>query len=551
MEKYITKVLYKLFYLVFFTLPISAQLILYFFRLPSYNSISGIAYKDAAYWELCSKSLAIYGQFPSDVGDWCLRRPVHIELISLLYNIFGSFDFIYLFTSILFSVTTYFLFKNLREIWKFLPSFIIVLVSLFLWLLFASNMLLSETSALILGNVASIYFLKSIKSSSLANIFILFAALFLIQIIRPGNVVIYIATFFLLFSRIKTIKISSFYVGILAFTPVLYYLVLKVISRVLGYNSYQTAGNSWATMYGLVHKNSTWQEAYAIVPSYVGESEVAINEFIRNETLNYLFNNPLSLCQSIIENFYQMLSMVFPFFLPVNFTIPDYLHFFFFIIQAAILFLIFIKILTTQNSFKFFTLYVFITTLIFYAASWKSEAARALSPTLTIFIIAIALFLFDGKSKLCVKSECRDFRNMKLDKIPLTKLLSITVIPCIFLSSTMLINRISSKPMYKSNSSCGANTFQFDYTSVKFSQIDSIRSFRAFSWFNLINELSSGVLIQGLATEGEQIDAYTVFLPGRTQVDAKFFQSTCFSFKDESIYTPVLQELNFREVFIP
>ena len=550
MEKYITKVLYKLFYLVFFTLPISSQLVLYFFHLPSYNSINGIAYKDAAYWELCSKSLAIYGQFPSNIGDWCLRRPVHIELVSLLYNIFGSFNFIYLFTSILFSITSYFLFKNMRKIWKRIPSFVIILVSLLLWLSFASNMLLSETSALILGNVASIYFLKSIKSNSLSNIFILFITLFLIQIIRPGNVFIYVATYFLLFSRLKSIKISTFYVGLLAFTPVLYYLVLKVSSRALGYNSYQTAGNSWATMYGLVHNNSTWQEAYAAVPSNVGGSEVAINEFIRNQTLNYFFNDPLNLFQSIIQNFYQMFSMVFPFFLPVNFTIPNHLQFFFFIIQVATLFLVLRKILTSENSFKFFTLYVFITTLIFYAAFWKSEAARALSPTLIIFIIAIALLLFDGKSKLCVNNECSDLPYGKPFRISFTKLLSIIIVPCIFILFTMSINRISSKPIFKSNSSCDANTFQFDYKSVKFSQIDSIKSFKAFSWFNLINELPGGVLIQGLALEGRRIDAYTVFLPDRTQVDAKFIQSTCFRFSGESIYSPVLRELNFQEVSI-
>ena len=118
------------------------------------------------------------------------------------------------------------------------------------------------------------------------------------------------------------------------------------------------------------------------------------------------------------------------------------------------------------------------------------------------------------------------------------------------LSSTILLNRIPDTRTYNLTADCKSESFQFDYKTVESIEIDSIRSFSVFSWSELIKKLPSGVLIQGLALEGGQIDAYTVFLPGRTQVDTKFIQSTCFSFSGESIYSPVLQELNFQEVSI-
>jgi hypothetical protein len=114
----------------------------------------------------------------------------------------------------------------------------------------------------------------------------------------------------------------------------------------------------------------------------------------------------------------------------------------------------------------------------------------------------------------------------------------------------MLLNRIPDTRSYNLTANCKSESFQFDYKTVESIEIDSVRSFSVFSWSELIKKLPSGVLIQGLALEGERIDAYTVFLPDRTQVDAKFIQSTCFRFNDESIYSPVLRELNFQEVSI-
>jgi hypothetical protein len=126
----------------------------------------------------------------------------------------------------------------------------------------------------------------------------------------------------------------------------------------------------------------------------------------------------------------------------------------------------------------------------------------------------------------------------------------IILIPLVFLSSTMLLNRIPDTRTYNLTTDCKSKSFKFDFKTVESVEIDSIQLFSFFGWSELIKKLPSGVLIQGLALEGERIDAYTVFLPDHMQVDAKFIKSTCFNFNSESIYSPILQELNFQEVSI-
>ncbi len=114
----------------------------------------------------------------------------------------------------------------------------------------------------------------------------------------------------------------------------------------------------------------------------------------------------------------------------------------------------------------------------------------------------------------------------------------------------MLLNRIPDTRTYNLTTDCKSKSFKFDFKTVESVEIDSIQLFSFFGWSELIKKLPSGVLIQGLALEGERIDAYTVFLPDHMQVDEKFIKSTCFNFNSESIYSPILQELNFQEVSI-
>jgi len=538
---------------IFLTLsPVIIQIISKLTALPGYNDINGIAYKDAVNWELCSKSLAIYGQFPSNINDWCLRRPIHIEIISMFYRILNSFDLLYFCASLLFSITLFFLFKHLTQVFSFLVSICVVTASLFFWIIFANNMMLSETLALILGNVASIYLLRSIMSLSLSNITILYTTLILIELIRPGNILIYIAPIFLLINFAKKIKTKISIVVLILSVPFLYVFILKSLAKLLGYDSYQTAGNTWATIYGLANSNSTWQEAYAMIPSGVGNSEIITNQYLKNRTLEELSNHPLSIVQSLVENFFYMFSDVFPFFSPVNFFIPNFLQTIFFLIQSLLILLLSIKVKKNKSNFafKFFSIFVISSSLIFYAASWKSEAPRALAPTLILLIITIFCFTCKVKSNISLTLMSSNGQNSSKSNKQILNSTLIILIPLVFLSSTMLLNRIPDTRTYNLTTDCKSKSFKFDFKTVESVEIDSIQSFSVFGWSELIKKLPSGVLIQGLALEGERIDAYTVFLPDHMQVDAKFIQSTCFSFNSESIYSPILKELNFQEVSI-
>jgi hypothetical protein len=539
-------------FLIIILAPIVIQIGSRLTSLPGYNSINGIAYKDAVNWELCSKSLATYGQFPNNINDWCLRRPIHIEIVSMIYRILNSFDLLYFCSSLLFSITLFFLFKYLVQVFSSSVSICVVTASLFFWIIFANNMMLSETLALILGNVASIYLLRSIKSISLSNITILYTTLILVELIRPGNILIYIAPIFLLINFAKKIKAKISIFVLMLSVPFLYAFILKSIAKLIGYSSYQTAGNTWATIYGLANSNSTWQEAYAIIPGGVGNSEIITNQYLKNRTLEELSDHPLSIFQSLIENFFHMFSEVFPFISPVNFFIPNLFQALFFLIQFILLFLLFMKIKKNKSNFAFklFSIFVIASSLIFYAASWKSEAPRALAPTLILLIITIFCFTHKIKPNTSLTLKSLNGQNSSKSIKQISSSILIILIPLVFLSSTMLLNRIPDTRTYNLTADCKSESFQFDYKTVESIEIDSVRSFSVFSWSELIKKLPSGVLIQGLALEGERIDAYTVFLPNRTQVDAKFIQSTCFRFNDESIYSPVLRELNFQEVSI-
>jgi hypothetical protein len=114
----------------------------------------------------------------------------------------------------------------------------------------------------------------------------------------------------------------------------------------------------------------------------------------------------------------------------------------------------------------------------------------------------------------------------------------------------MLLNRIPDTRTYNLTTDCKNESFKFDFKTVEVIEIDSIRTFSVFGWSELIKKLPSGVVIQGLALQGERINAYTVFLPDHVQVDTQFVKSKCFSINNESIYSAILQELNFQEVYI-
>lgn len=539
---------------LFFVLlvPILIQIIYNIFSFSSYNSLSGIAYKDAANWELCSKSLALYGEFPSNISDWCLRRPIHIEFVAILYNFFGSLYSLYFISSILFSITLYILFKYLNRLFTFLTSIAILGLSLFFWILFANNMMLSETSALILGNIAGIYLARIYLLGNVLDVLALVVILVVISLIRPGNLLVFTATIPLMFPYLIGLKNRVVFGIFTILIPVFYTITVKFVASILGYGFYQTAGNSWATIYGLLNNNSTWQQAYASVPAGIGKSEIAINEYLKDASKEEFVENPFGIIKSMSENFYQMLSSVIPFFSPINIFVPSSFQIFVFITQSILIFLLVQKLLNSiiPMRFKLFSGLVFISSILFYAASWKSEAARALSPTFTILTISLALFTCKIRNLNASSEKHSEFHKNRVPSPILLKVAAVVIAPLVLICSVMFLNHSSRSTLDNISADCKNDSFKFDYKSVLIRDIDSIRTFGAFGWAELVDTLPQGILIQGLAIRDNKINSYTVFLLGQNTLDEASLNLTCFDFNNESNNEEVLEQLNFREVII-
>jgi hypothetical protein len=149
---YKNRILVAPFALTFFL--VLNQLLLNWFRVPSYNNINGVAYKDAANWELCSKSLAEYGLFPVNISDWCLRRPINIEILAFIFRITNSMFFIYFILNFIFVIILFWSYSKFSKILSRLQSLILGFTVFGLWAIFANNMVLSESIGLILGTLS-------------------------------------------------------------------------------------------------------------------------------------------------------------------------------------------------------------------------------------------------------------------------------------------------------------------------------------------------------------------------------------------------------------
>jgi hypothetical protein len=528
--------------------PVFYQLLSFFLKIPGYNSLNGVGYKDAANWELCAKSLALYGEFPNNINEWCLRRPLNSELLATFYKTLGTFVVMNFILALIYSITLYWLAQHLNQFFVYTTSLVIIFIQLCLWLFFANNMLLSETFSLILGNFAGIFLLKYLKTYKILYLFVFVVDLTLIQLIRPGNILIILSVTFLFIDYFKRYRFDFVYLGLALMLPFIYLTVPKLVARSFDYSVYLTSGNSWSSFYGLVQNNSTWQEAYARIPSHIGNSEIAINEYLKAESIRLFLDHPLTLFKSLSQNFYEMISTNIPFFLPTNFIVPDTFQVLIFLVNSIFLLLLSWKVYENSENFllKNFLIFVIISSLGFYALAWKSEASRALSPTFLVLSISVALLL---RRSNFIK------RNLPSDKLyepqlrrNYVKLFFFTLLPILLIISSMTYNRLPEKNLSNiiAISACGSDAFRFDPTSISASNINEIRIIPVFGWAELVRQLPPGVFIQGLTLSAGRPYAYTVYVSEVDLVDISTRFSTCFRFQELNEKLKVLEQMNFK-----
>jgi len=533
--------------------PIIYQVTSFLLKFPSYNSIGGIAYKDASNWELCAKSLSIYGVFPVNTSDWCLRRPINIEVLSSFYSIFGSFSYIYFLLALFFSISLFWANKYFEQLFNETQSLFLTSMSVFLWIALANNMVLSESISLIIGTLSIGFFLRFEKDNKVFDLFAMLVALVMIELIRPGNILISFSVIFLILGYSVTKKAAYALLSIATFIPLIFTFILKLVANSFGYGSYLTAGNTWATIYGLINGNSTWQEAYAIVPAKFTYSELATNNYLKNESLREFINEPYRILISILFNFYDMLARNFPFFLPINVPIPSYFQLpIFFVCILLLLYFVFRLYKSTKHMYsKNFGLFTTLTTLFFYAATWKSEAARALAPTL-LFTVVIGFYLV---SQNVSSNEIYTIRNLpKHTKINMKfrKIITPILLPILILVSIMYLNHFSpgKQKLPEVSLHCPINSFQFDARSTIMISTLDIKSASFLGWSSLIEKLPSGFIIQGLANVDSKVYSFTTFLPGNTDLSYNKMKNTCYKINNDSEQKITLEELNFQAISI-
>ena len=534
------------------SIPLIYQIISSLLKFPSYNSIGGIAYKDATNWELCAKSLSISGEFPINIYDWCTRRPINIEILSILYSLFGSFEFIYLLFAILFTVSLIWVSKFLIYKFHYVVALLLLNLSVFLWIAFGNNMLLSESIALILGVISVGLYLRFREKLKILDLVAFLVTLVLIQLIRPGNILIFFAVLFLVWAHFGRVKIVYFLTSIVLLLPLIFTVLLKVVAKLLGYESYLTAGNTWATIFALIKNNSTWQEAYASVPRDFATTEILANNYLKSQSIKEFFQDPFNLALSLITNFYDMTVFTFPFFLPVTLEIPPILKLFVFGLFLSTLGLLVTSICKSREILyiRIFVLYVLISTLVFYSATWKSEAARALSPTLLLTIV-ICLSVSYRKSTILESDEVlkilkvKKFNSVAFKKSVVTILLPIIVITC-----TMVINRFPTKNHLSKLvlSKCSSNSFTFDTKSIVIVHTSEIKSVSFLGWSTPVRSLPSGYIIQGLIIIDADRYAFTGFLPDVQDLSHDVLINSCYIVNDKSKQRDVLEKLNFKEI---
>ena len=522
------------------------------YKLPSYNSIAGIAYKDAANWELCTKSLALYGTFPENISDWCLRRPINIEFLSLLFRLTGSIMIVNTLLNLIFVLALVWSFSKFKKLFSKFESFFLVSGIYILWVIFANNMLLSETIAIILGTLSVGIFAKLITNFIPSDFCTFLICQALIQLIRPGNLLFPLLTILLIpqiSNKLREKLVMGCYVLVL---PLTYSLLVKITAANFGYKTYLTGGNAWASFYGLVNNNSTWQSAYSGVPDSVGDSEIQINDYLRTATISTFKEHPLHLFMSIFQNLRSMFMDVFPFVSPTTLSIPIWLGPILLLLYTAILARIFYNLWKSNFSLSInlFSGLAIFSTLIFYALTWKSEAARALAPTLPLF--AFITLLFVRKRTYLNDSNPKDKIFKKIDSSLYLKYGVYLLVPALFISSLIVINRTPHRidSLNSRTPICQNGNFGFDSKSLVFTDIRRIKRFKAFGWSQLLNDLPPGYLVQGLTKIADKPFALTAYLKSESEVQDGSFKSYCFVFVENSSYSNTLSSLNFKEIKI-
>jgi hypothetical protein len=517
-------------------LGVSVMPLIYFLSvrilsIPNYDSIGILPYKDAAAWKLCAKALSLTGSFPDGYGNWCNRRPFFAEFSGLLFRLAGSDFAVLLIFTLLFCASLYFLMREISALLGVLSQVIVISLSLSVWLLFGANLFLSESLAIPMGLTLTSLILNFIRTQSIDSLSYAAFTISLLQSTRPSNFFVVLVPLFML-TIYKKIRQGILPVLVSTISPFLLIFLAGKITRISEYNN---AGNAWATLYGLFHKNSDWTLAYTKVSQSSENSDYEISKRVEELVLADLREGPLqsaiSFMTSVVSNLKSMFISDHLFFLPDNLAIP-HLGKLLSIILFLFIVLRLIKFKSNSPSWGLFALVLSVTatTILSYATYWKSEAPRVLSSSL-IFSLT-ALLIASNCSTRSLQSSARKGSSLK---IVVAMMCAITMGVLSINSNHSERNLLGEKPLI----SCADDEFYFLDNSITTQSVKKVKFFGLFEWEEHVRDLGDGYLSQGIGTFGggiHSIQTYSQFKP---------LPNRCYQFSSDGGGLPGLIKLGF------
>ena len=516
------------------TLPVLPLVYFLFVRLaniPNYDSIGVLSYKDAAAWKLCAKALSLTGSFPDGYGNWCNRRPFFAEISGVLFRLTGSDFMVLLILTLIFCASLFFLIRELDGLLGVLSQAIVVVLSLILWLLFGANLFLSESLAIPIGLTFVTLILNFIRTQSILSLSCAAFSVSLLQNTRPSNFfLILVPLFFLAIYR----KNRQGFVPVIVAT-ISPFLLISLAGKITRISEYNNAGNAWATLYGLFHKNSDWTLAYAKLSQSATKSDYEVSKRIEELVLIGLREDPLQSVMnfifSLISNLSSMIISDHLFFLPDNLAIP--------FIGSLLSILLFIFIAWRIVKLRFgsvhlgaFTLALSVTTttVLSYATFWKSEASRVLSSTLIFALIILLIPTFRSNKTIHSSEEKRSSTKIVVAMM-------CTIVIGVLLIASNHSDRNPSKG--KLPISCTAGEFYFLNDSMTTQSVEEVKFFGLYEWEQNVKELSDGYLSQGLGVFGNDVNSI------QTYSKVKLSPNRCYTFSLGGSELPALIKLGF------
>jgi len=518
-----------------FLLPLLLFLIKSQFRISNFDSLNNLPYKDAVNWSNCTKSLALFGDFPGgEIGSWCLRRPIFAEVNARIYEFTGSLFSLFLIYSLVFGACLYWNHKIVMSITKPAIAWLFTLIQLGYWSIYSTGQLLSENLGMILGAVGCGFLLKTYTENNLANVLATSFWISLCLFVRPSNLFLLLLPFFFLFSAKYNVKqkiIGAFSISIIELAPLIF---PRLAASLRGEGDYGNAGNAWSSLYGLANGNASWASAYSNLPPGLTDSDYS--RLIRNGTLDLIREDPMGIPRSVLENLVNMFGAGFPFFLPEQLSL-GVVSIVSGVIFASLLIMSTYRIATRSVlplEVRLSMLFFIFSTLLFFAISWKSEPVRVLS----VFLPFLFLFILFSTSQINKRVRESNWLGNKFIFI-------FWIIAPITLFTINTFTIYSNLPGVASPKLCRSGEFSLDQRSIDYVEIAEVRANEFFSWGKYVSNLSGGILVQGISSS-YPFEAHSIFISELNEANSYSLSQLCLSEKEET--NENLVNLGYKEV---